>query len=333
MVRRLGWLAAGVAAAVAISFGGLALGSSRPVHKHRMQLGIDVDFYHWRAEDVRVRAAETIGYAKRLHANAIIISFPFFMHGQSSTTVHRTVSTPSATKLSIIVLDARQAGMRVLLRPLLASASLGRSRTGWRPVNQAAWFRSYERFLRPYLAMAQRDGVAEFIEGSEFPQFDTAPGWHSLDKWARRVYHRTLACAANWSKVPAVICGGVAEMVDAYPPVPDGTLLAGWERYDRTLRRGTGLAEVGIAAAAEARTNPDRYGWPVRHPDPTAQAQWFAAACHAAEHAHLGSIYFWPASLGPQVHGPTLHYQMSWGHSRAARAIAACFASIERAGR
>ncbi len=73
-------------------------------------------------------------------------------------------------------------GMTVSLRPLLAngSASAGPARAGSRS-NEAAWFSSYKRFLRPYLILAQHDGVAEFIEGTEFSQFDTAPGWRSLN--------------------------------------------------------------------------------------------------------------------------------------------------------
>jgi hypothetical protein len=234
--------------------------------------------------------------------------------------------------MSVVVNDARKVGMRVSLRPLLANGSVGKSRTAWRPVNAAAWFRSYEAFIKPYLVMAQHDGVAEFIEGSEFIRFDTARGWHSLSKWASKFYHRTLACAADWSRVPARICGGVAETVDAYPPVRRGTLLAGWERYDKKLRHGTVLSEVGIAAAAKAPTDPDRYGWRVKKTDPTVQAQWFAAACHAAEREHLGGVYYWPIGMG-KLHGPTLTDQQAWADSPAASAIASCFRAIERAGR
>ena len=311
----------------------IALSHQVKVHKPRMQRGIDVDWYAYRREDVTSQAAAAIAYVKSLHANGISITFPFFMHGPRSSQVRATSSTPTPAQLSTLVHDARRAGMTVSLRPLLANGSLGRSRTGWKPVHEAAWFRSYRRFLRPYLVMAQRDGVAEFIEGTEFAVFDTAPGWRSLSRWARTVYHKKLACAANWNSRPKRICGGVTETVDAYPPVRHGTLLAGWERYDRKLRRGTVITEIGIAAAPKAPTDPSRYGWPIRHTDPKMQARWFTAACHAAPREHLGGIYYWSIGMGKQSPGPTLHDQQAWADSAGAHAIASCFAAIERANR
>ena len=295
-----------------------------------MQLGIDVDWYAWPAEDVTTQAAETVAYVNSLNANAISISFPFFMNGTSSTQVRSHPSTPTPAQLSILVEDARRLGMTVSLRPLLANGSIHRSRTGWKPVNEAAWFSSYKRFLRPYLILAQNDHVAEFIEGAEFAAFDTAPGWRSLSNWAKTLYHGTLACAANFSNVPRSICGGITETVDAYPRVKDGSLKAGWDNYDKTLRKGTALSEVGIAAAPEAPTKPFEYHWRVSKPDPAVQASWFTAACYAAQREHLSGIYFWSIGIGPPPLRPTVADQLSWGGAGAG-AIASCFRNIARA--
>lgn len=301
-----------------------------------MQLGIGVDWYASPGEDVTLQAAETVAYVNSLHANAISISFPFFMEGPNSTQFLSKPSTPTPAQLSILVKDARRFGMTVSLRPLLANGSLANgshhmSRTRWKPVNEAAWFSSYQRFLRPYLVLAKREGVAEFIVGTEFSQFDTAPGWRALSNWARGLYHGTLACAANFSNVPRSICGGITETVDAYPPVKHGSFLAGWEHYDKTLRKGTALTEVGIAAAPEAPTAPFQYRWPVSKPDPNVQARWFRAACYAAEHEHLTGIYFWSIGMGAPSDPPTVADQLSWTGSAGAGAIASCFAKIERA--
>ncbi len=96
------------------------------------------------------------------------------------------------------------------------------------------------------------------------------------------------------------------------------------------LRKGTALTEVGIAAAPEAPTNPDEYGWNIRHVDPGVQASWFTAACYAAQREHLSGIYFWSIGIGPPPLRPTVTDQRNWGGAGAG-AIASCFATIERA--
>jgi hypothetical protein len=302
-----------------------------------MRLGIDVDWYVYSptgkpptAKAIKSGAAKTVAYVLAMHANAISISFPFFMHGKDSHKVYGTIRTPTPRDLSVLILDAQRVGLTVSLRPLLDEHSLGMSRTRWRPRNEAAWFRSYRHFLHPYLVIARRHNVAEFIEGTEFSAFETAPGWARLDKWASSIYHGTLACAANWGKVPARICGGVTETVDAYAPQSPGHLLAGWESYDQKLPSGTTLTEVGIAAAPRAYQAPYQYKWAITQPDASIQGRWFTAACHAAQNEHLGGIYFWSIQVGQDPTPPSVTNQDSWSAGPGAQAIKSCFKSLDQ---
>ena len=104
------------------------------------QRGIDVDYYTYPGQDVAAAAAVTVGYARSLHANAIGISFPFFMTSRDAAGIYAGSATPTPGQLATVIIAARRAGMRVTLRPLLDEKALRKSRAGLRPVNETAWF-------------------------------------------------------------------------------------------------------------------------------------------------------------------------------------------------
>jgi hypothetical protein len=293
------------------------------------QRGIDIDWYTYQGQAVAADAMATVSYVRSLHANAISISFPFFMSGTRSGSVHATSATPSPAELATLITDAHEAGLYVSLRPLLDEKSLGRSRVGWRPADQAAWFVSYRRFLAPYAAMAQRTGVQEFIIGTELNGFNLSPRWAALDAFIRRQYHRTIACADNWDHLVTRGCAVREQTVDAYRPATRPGWLQSWETWDRTLPPGIVETEVGIAAAQGAWTKPYKTAWPGRRLDPSVQSRWFTAACNAAARARLGGVFFWSVGVtGRQPTGPTLASEYAWPGGAGARAIAACFKKI-----
>ena len=302
----------------------------------RTQLGIDIDLYTYPGQDSAAAAATDVAYIVNLHANAVSISFPFFMAGPSAAGVHASSATPTPGRLATLVRAAKRAGLYVSLRPLLDETNLRESRVVWVPAHPAAWFASYRRFLLPYAAMAQREHANEFIVGAEFSRFSLLPQWNGLDKTLRATFHGTLGCADNWSEVPSGVslsgrCGlGVSQSVDAYHPV-QGNLLRGWEAFDRTLPAGTVETEIGIDAVKGAYQAPARHHWDTRLLDQSVQARWFTAACQAAAVTHLGGIYFWSLGFSQTIgNGPTPKYQGVWAGGRGARAIAACFAELGR---
>jgi hypothetical protein len=294
------------------------------------QRGIDIDWYAWRGQPVTADAQHTMAYiAGDLHANAVSVSFPFFMDGTAPGSVHATSATPTPAELAAVVQIAQAYGLRVELRPLLDEPSLETSRVDWVPSNLTTFFRAYLRFLTPYAEMAQREHVSEFIAGTELTGFRHAAGWRHLDTVLAHVYHGQLACADNWGSVSAGSCGTAVQAVDAYAP-QHGNLRAAWERWDRAQPHGIVLTEVGIAAEPLATTRPYRTHWNASGADPGLQSRWFTAACQAAAREHLGGIYFWSLGLsGAPPPAPTAADQTAIG-GPAARAIAACFAQVER---
>ena len=92
------------------------------------QRGIDIDAYTYPGENIAVAAAADVVFIKSLHANAVSISFPFFMSGPSSSTVYVTPRTPTPGAIAKVISDAEHAGMYVSIRPLLNETNLGISR-------------------------------------------------------------------------------------------------------------------------------------------------------------------------------------------------------------
>jgi len=184
-----------------------------------MQLGIDIDAYTYPGQDIPSAAAADMAYVTSLHANSVMISFPFFAAGPSTVTARKSTPTPAA--LGEIVTAAQRAHLFVSVRPLLDESSLGKSRVVWTPPDLRAWFASYRKFLLPYAAMAQRLHVPEFAVGAELSQFETAPRWNGLDRALGRVYHGKLMFALNWNVAMRGAHGGgrtAVDTVDAYAP-------------------------------------------------------------------------------------------------------------------
>jgi hypothetical protein len=306
--------------------------ASRPLPSTApMQLGVDIDAYTYPGQNIGAAAEQDIAYVRGLHANAVSISFPFFMSGGLANSVHASPATPSPAQLAVVVEDAQEAGLFVSIRPLLDETNLGVARTRFRPADPARWFASYLKFLRPYVAMAQRTGVSEVYVGVELSRFPKSPYWNWLDTRLRRVYYGALGYSNNWGGLHFTGSGGssVRESVDAYRPI-SGSLTAGWTAFDRALPAGTVITEVGIAAVRGAYRLPYHYKWHVTRLDQSVQARWFTAACRAAAATHLGGIYFWSIGLGVQPTGPTLSNQLAWAGGQGARAISACFAALGR---
>jgi hypothetical protein len=296
------------------------------------QRGIDIDFYTYPGQNVARAAAATVQYVKSLHANAIAISFPFFMTSRYAPGMEAGRATPTPGRLATVITDAQQAGMRVTLRPLLDERALGKARAHWIPADKAAWFASYQRFLTPYLVMAQRLHVSEFITGAELTYFSQSRHWDKLNTAIRRIYHGEIGCADNWSVQPNGCGTAAVQLVDAYQPLHP-PLNAAWRSYDARFPRGTVLAEISIAAVHDAWAKPYLNYWPGATLDPAMQVQWFTDACHAAIATHLGGMYLWSLGLSASQGRQNAVHQSRWANSPGAAAIARCYAQIAASSR
>jgi hypothetical protein len=300
------------------------------------QLGIDVDFYDYQGLSVAAAARADVAYVKKLHGNAMSVSFPFFMDGARADSVHATAATPSPAQLAIVADYAEHAGLYFSIRPLLDESSLDYpgGRTKWTPTDQAKWFASYERFLRPYAVMASQQDIPELITGVEFDQFNNSPYWARLDAYLRTYYRGSLAYSDNWEiPIPSrVNSSGVLQLVDAYKPmqVADdatvATLTRAWEAYLGSDARGIVLSELGIAAQDGAYGKPFDFAPDHKPLVPEIQSRWFTAACDAVAARPDAGLYFWSITIGQQFNVPPGPADpASFVDGPGAGAISACF--------
>jgi hypothetical protein len=360
---RIGIVVACVLASVAAGCGAAGRGAepgqhsqavlppSHQVHPHPAasdqselaQRGIDVLWYYDPGDaypQIEAKANATFAYIRHLGGNAAAISFPLFMASSTASQVAADPSTPSPAQMAIAVRSAEQHGLRVIVRPEID----GYFATGWRgtiePASRAEWFASYFSVLRPYLAMAQRTGAAQFEIGVELNSLTGDKGWGPLIASARRIFHGVIGYSSNWNMFARSQFGPRqvnSQDLDAYFPLtlPSdatvGQLASAWQGWlagaqARINLSNVVIAETGIAAQAGAYQHPYGPGDAGLPINAQIQQRWFAAACQFAIDWHMRGIYFWyldfnnpPGSFNPATAPP-----MSFV-GRSARTIEACF--------
>ena len=301
-----------------------------------IQLGVGVDLYAWPALDYAKASAAEVTYVKAQHANSVMVSFPFFVASRTSSTVYSTIRTPSPADLAVFARAARSKGLYVVLRPLMDQGGINESRADWKPRDPKAWFASYQKWLLPYAAMAQKAGIPEFYVGAEFSRFALLSNWNKLDRAVRKVYKGKLMYASNGVGLRRGDGGSsVTRTADAYPDmnVPDNItvsrLTRRWRTYDRRLPARNTLSEVGISGVVGAYRKPWEHHWPHPRLDVNVQVRWFTAACRAAVAQKLGGIYFWAVGFGASQLDTKLSAknQGAWEDGPAEKAVATCYRS------
>jgi hypothetical protein len=302
----------------------------------KLELGAGIDLYTYKGQNFTKSSVAELAYLKNLHANSVIVSFPFYISGRKGNTVFSKIATPTPAQLAVFAKMAKSAGLHVALRPLMDQTSIDESRASWKPTNTKAWFASYQKWLMPYAAMAQQVGVPEFFVGAEFSLFGWDSNWNGLDAALRTVYKGTLAYANNGGGVKSgtdLGGKGVTITEDAYPDmvVPNNAtvsrLTGTWEAFDRRQPKGTVLSEVGIAGVPGAFRKPWEHRWPNPKIDPTVQTRWFTSSCQAAVATHMGGIIFWAIGFGKDELSTPLSAknQAAWEVGPGEQAVQACF--------
>lgn len=293
---------------------------------------------------VRAKAARVMDYVTSLEANAVSISFAFYTDGPRSSYLHPGEETPGPDRVAAVVEAAHARGLHVTLRPLLDERILQPDQ--WRgaiePADPARWFASYQRFLVPYLSMAQRTGAERFTIGTELTSMEAAPHWAGLVTAARSLYHGQLSYSANWASYqeqapPVPLRAGL----DAYFPtsLADDASIdqveAAWEDWFSGIRHSVDyrelvLDEVGIAAEQGAYRHPYQWGTSSLPLSTTVQERWVTAAGRFARRHKLAGIYFWKLSLhtDPQHPEITNSDRGEFAGRPAADSIRACFQQL-----
>ncbi|MEU6035702.1 hypothetical protein ABZ801_09845 [Actinomadura sp. NPDC047616] len=309
--------------------------------------GVNVYYVNSPRDDeahVRAKAQRMMRYLVSLNANAVSINFPFRMAGPASSEVGAIPRrTPTPRRLGIVLREARAAGLRVTVRPLMDETNLVRTETEWRgavqPASRDGWFASYRTFLSPYLKVAADEQAATFVIGTELNSLQADRRWRGLAAWAQRRFPGELSYDMNWDSfrtgrrsVPFRRIG-----LDAYPPLglPDDAtvkqLALGWKNWLDGMHDGRPsrilLSEVGIAAQTGAYSAPG--DWVNRRRvDQTMQARWYTAVCWVVRKNNMRGLYWWMVDFDtdPANADPERSARLSFaGRPKTEQAIRTCF--------
>jgi hypothetical protein len=316
-----------------------------PWQPGRPELGIHVYWENNPADSdavLRAKARRLLDQVVGLEANSVAVSFPFFVDSTAASIVRTDdPRTPSPERLTIVLEEARDVGLRTTIRPLLDQNPLT---DGWRgelaPADRTAWYASYQAFLEPYLGVAERDRVDTVVLGAELSAMQADPQWSGLAAWARRVYHGELAYSANWDAYPQAVAGVPVDRIDidAYPMLglwsdsSERAMTDAWAAWlDRTAPGAVPelvLSEVGGSAESTMVDNPARAHTPGAALDEDIQRRWFGAACRAARDRHVAGLYWWKLDLylDPALADPATDRHDTFLGRPAERVIRECFA-------
>jgi len=261
---------------------------------------------------VRQDGLRNLAYMRRvLGAQSAGIVWSLHSPSPTSAVVRRTSISLSPAAVELLTKLAQADHMSVQYRPLIR-VQVG-ARWHWegrlRPRDKHAWFASLFRAELPYMRIAQRLHVAEFVVGTELVRLHAKRQWPWFLAKVHSVYHGVVSYAAQMKQyfgrpqnLPPVSEYGV----DPYPylhlrdTASVRQLEAGWNRYfdlvpEAILERTT-MDEVSIPAIAGAYREPPI--WSIQgRPDPTVQVRWFTTACTIAQEHHMLGIYFYEVNL------------------------------------
>jgi hypothetical protein len=358
---KIRWILAGVAlttAVTACSLGGAnreqasVLSTSISVGLPKGSLGsngpvVGVNLYAVDNYSAAVTAADgerTLSYIKNtLHASAVDLVWNLYSPGYySNSVVTNRNTTLTAANIAILTKIAQGDGLDVEYRPLIFVETNGNNWEGLiEPKNPNAWFNSYYQQNLPYLQMAQKYHISEYVIGTEMKRLTPAKQWKSFLAKSARIFRGQISYAQNQyvyfppsTDLPPTTLTGV----DMYEPLmkvrPSATLSKVEAAYDTffaampaSILGRSAIQETGIEARAGAYEDPPNLG-KTGTLDPTIQYNWFMAGCEAVKRFHLRGIFFWKVDLADNPAHPATSLS-TWEGRLGAVAISRCASIIK----
>jgi len=290
-------------------------------------------------------AATTLLYAERnltyiktvLHANAVGILWNLYAPSRTSNVVQAKKSSLTAANVDIVIKVAKSMGLKVQLRPLIFVPS--HPVNPWEglivPPDPKKWFKNYFNTLYPYIKVAQKEHVNEFVTATEMHMLNNSPLWGPFFKRVGKTYHGVVSYAAFWGDYlppkghlePVRLFGmDMYKALNLKYNAPLAHVVSVWESVfhgmPAAVLKRTQLDEEGIAARRGAYKRPPNLGTPGIK-DEQVQANWFTAACRTVVKYHMRGVYFFKVNLADNTLHPTDALSVFEGR-KGARAIAAC---------
>lgn len=265
------------------------------------------------ASDVAAMKAQT-------NAQWIEIVVDMSQIGDSGTVVNPSGDTPTPDDVYVGVLSARQAGLKVFLKPLLHVQQTSDDWSGrvTFATHDAAqqWFQSYWAAYKPYVQAAASAGASQVSLGTEFDllQQEYPDQWEWLIQQVSQVFHGPLTYELNhdaltgaepaWLRDPRLTYVGVS-MYISLQTTPQDISASQIEQLWRqsvtpvldalsvSLGKPIVLSEVGYRDTADCLYNPWLHTSSAPA-DPALQGAAYQAALSVAlNDPHVAGIYFW----------------------------------------
>jgi Glycoside Hydrolase Family 113 len=284
-----------------------AIGSAGPV------VGVNLYAVHnYSTAETTADGTRTLAYIKNvLHASAVDLVWIMYAPSYSSdSVVTKKAETLTASNIGILTRMAQQEGLYVEYRPMMFVETTGNTWEGLiKPSAPGKWFDSYYQANLPYLAMAQKYHINEYVIGTEMNDLSPDPQWASFLAKSAKVFTGQISYTANdnvyfppATQFPPTPLTGV-DMYEKLRLLPSASLsevVAAYEKFfaevSPSLLKRTAIQETGIEARAGAYGDPPSLGRPGEL-DEAVQYNWFTAGCEAVKRFHLRGIFFWKVDL------------------------------------
>ena len=290
-----------------------------PPLKGPMRVGVDLyDTQDYPVAQTRALGERAIAYiADTLRVKSVGIAWDYVVpRANSRRVLSASAATPVPADIAALTDIARAHGLSVQYRVLFEVAGMNGQSEQIKPPDTRVWLNSLLAAETPALRLAQSEHVGEFVVGTEIPTIERSWLWDGFFSRAAKLYHGSLSYA-TWGgnprsggffsarralTVPSELYGVTAYPSVSLPPdAPVTRLTSDWKSFlatapENVLRR-TAIDEIGIPANDGMYADPWNWNAVTGTPDSRVQANWFTAACAAAEQEHMRAIYFWNVNL------------------------------------
>lgn len=225
-----------------------------------------------------------------------------------SSNIFENEQTPAEVSLLHAIAQARQLGMKIMLKPHLDV--IDGTWRGWiDPADRAAWFAAYREFILHYADLAANLDLEQFVVGTELAGVSgDAAAWQSLIAQVRQRYSGSLLYAASWDECTRIGFWHDLDVagINAFFPLTNLRdpslidLLVGWqfwlrrvEIWQEAIGKPVVFAEIGYTS--QDGTNMQPYDFDISSTiDLNEQAECYRAALIALDGVSwLKGLYWW----------------------------------------
>jgi hypothetical protein len=254
----------------------------------------------------------------------------------------------SASAIDAVAGIAKADGLQVAMRPIIrigSPANWDNPNKSWEghlsPASEPAFFASLLKAELPYLKVAKKVHVEQFIVTTELESLRYSPSWASFLTKAQK----DCDCTVSYSSYEAQYLDNSPSLpptkiigVDLYPSLKlpnsasQAQVTAAWEESVSNVAESrldrTSMDEVSIRGTAGAYKHP--YAWnDGGKAEPNVQARYFTGACATAARYHMRAVFFYFVPLNDNPASP-IQYPAYFVKNAGSKAIAGCRSILAR---